>query len=205
LGLRPARAFAEQIEIPTEILDRGDRNRIDAVLDWGDTGDRELGDPMRQRPDEITELLHGQGTVDPAVPLRQLRVVVLSAQYDLERPSTAHETREVLYATGAGAHTRRRLWLTENRRLACGKSHVTRQHELVAGTAGAPLDLRDADEPVQADVAEKKADRRFADKLRRLLPVLFDPGHVDVGNEIVGVCTLEHGYLDGAVGLGLLN
>ena len=47
--------------------------------------------------------------------------------------------------------------------------------------------------------------RRFADQLRRLLPVLFDPGHVDVGNEIVGVGALEHEDLDGVVGLGSLN
>jgi Response regulator receiver domain len=34
---------------------------------------------------------------------------------------------------------------------------------------------------------------------------LFDPGHVDVGNEIVGVAALEHEHLDGVVGLGYLN
>ena len=51
----------------------------------------------------------------------------------------------------------------------------------------------------------RRRDRRFAGQLRRLLPVLFDPGHVDVGNEIVGVGALEHEHLDGVVGLGSLN
>src|SRR5215468_4952666 len=69
----------------------------------------------------------------------------------------------------------------------------------------APLNLRDTDEPARAQTAEKKADRRFTDELRRLLPVLFDPGHVDMGDEIVGVGTLEDEYLDGVVGLSLLN
>ena len=54
-------------------------------------------------------------------------------------------------------------------------------------------------------MAKQKPDRCFAGQLRRLLPVLFDPGHVDVGNEIVGVGALEHEHLDGVVGLGLLN
>ena len=51
----------------------------------------------------------------------------------------------------------------------------------------------------------RRADRRFAGQLRRLLPVLLDPGHVDVGNEIVGVGAFEHEHLDGGVGLGLLH
>jgi hypothetical protein len=38
LGFRVARAFAEEIGIPTEVLDRRDRDRIDAVLDRDDTG-----------------------------------------------------------------------------------------------------------------------------------------------------------------------
>ena len=33
----------------------------------------------------------------------------------------------------------------------------------------------------------------------------FDPRHVDVRNEIIGVGTLEHEHSDGIVGLGLLN
>ena len=54
-------------------------------------------------------------------------------------------------------------------------------------------------------MAKQERDRRFAVKLRRLLPVLFDLGHVDVGNEIVGVGALEHEHLEGVVGLGSLN
>ena len=51
----------------------------------------------------------------------------------------------------------------------------------------------------------RSADRRLAGQLRRLLPVLLDPGHVDVGDEIVGVGALEHEHLNGVVGLGTLN
>ena len=101
--------------------------------------------------------------------------------------------------------TEGRLELTENRRLPRGKAHVARQHELAAGAAHATLDLRDGDEAACAQMAKQEGDRRFAGQLRRLLPVLFDPGHVDVGNEIVGVGALEHEHLDGVVGLGSLN
>ena len=54
-------------------------------------------------------------------------------------------------------------------------------------------------------MAKQKTDRRFADKLRRLLPVLLDLGHVDVGNEIIRVRALEYDHLDGVVGLGALD
>jgi hypothetical protein len=54
-------------------------------------------------------------------------------------------------------------------------------------------------------MSKQEGDRRFAGQLRRLLPVLLDPGHVDVGNEIVGVGAPEHEHLDGGIGLGSLN
>src|SRR5262249_11504872 len=118
----------------------------------------ELGDPMSERSDEIAELFRGQRAIDPAVPLGQLRVVVLRAQHDFERPGAAHETCEVLDAACAWVHTRPCLRLPENRRLARGKAHVARQHELAAGAARAPLNLRDADEAARAETAKKKAD-----------------------------------------------
>jgi len=54
-------------------------------------------------------------------------------------------------------------------------------------------------------MAKKKGYRRFAGQLRRLLSVLFDAGHVDMRDEIVGVGTSEYEHLDGVVGLSLLN
>jgi hypothetical protein len=46
---------------------------------------------------------------------RLIRVVVLRAQHDFERPAAAQETCEVLHAAGARVHTRPRLRLRENR------------------------------------------------------------------------------------------
>jgi hypothetical protein len=51
-------------------------------------------------------------------------------------------------------------------------------------------------------VVKQERDRRLAGQLRRLLPVLIDPGHVDMRNEVVGVGAAEHEHLDGVVGLG---
>ena len=137
--------------------------------------------------DEIAELVGGQRSVDPAVPFGQLRVVVLGAQHDLERSGAAHEASEVLGGAPAGEQTERRLELTEDRRLARGEAHVARQHELAAGGADATLDLRDGDEAACAQMAEQNGDRRLAGQLRRLRPVLGDPGQIDVGDEVVGV------------------
>ena len=108
-------------------------------------------------------------------------------------------------APAAGEHAERRLELAEDRRLARGEAHVARQHELAAGAADATLDLRDGDEAARAQMAKQERDRRFAGQLRRLRPVLRDPGHVDVGDEVVGVGAREHEHLDGVVGLGSLD
>src|SRR5262249_39172786 len=101
-----ARAFAEEIGIPTQVLSRRERDRIDAILDRDDTG---------ERPDEIAEFRRGQGAIDPPIPLSQLRVVVLRTQHDFERPGASHETCQMLHAARAGAHARCRLRMTENR------------------------------------------------------------------------------------------
>ena len=93
----------------------------------------------------------------------------------------------MLDAAAAGDQAERRLELTEDRRLSRGEAHVARQHELAAGAADAALDLRDGDEAARAQMTEQEGDRRFAGQLRRLRPVLLDPGHVDVGDEVVGV------------------
>src|SRR5262245_48427823 len=100
---------------------------------------------MSERPYKIVERIGRQRSIDPAVSFGKLRIVVPRAQHDLERAGAAHETRQVLDAARAGGHTRRRLWLAENRRLSRGKAHVARQHELAASGAHAALDLRDGD------------------------------------------------------------
>jgi hypothetical protein len=43
---------------------------------------------------------------------------------------------------------------------------------------------------------EQEGDRRIAGQLRRLRPVRIEPGHVDVGDEVVGVGAPEHEHLD---------
>jgi len=69
----------------------------------------------------------------------------------------------------------------------------------------APFDLRDGHDAACAQVAEKKPDGGFAHQPGRLLPVFLDPSHVDMGNEIVRVRTLEHKHLDRVVRFSLLN
>ena len=54
-------------------------------------------------------------------------------------------------------------------------------------------------------MTKQESDRRFADQLRRLVPVLFDPVYVDVGDEIVRVGAPEDEHLDIVVGLGSPN
>ena len=84
---------------------------------------------MRERVDEVVQLGGGQRSVDPAVALGELRVVVVGAEHDLERPAAAHEAREVLGGAAAGKRAECRLELREDGRLPCREAHVAGQHE----------------------------------------------------------------------------
>src|SRR5258706_16084391 len=113
---------------------------------------------MRQRADELVDLISRQRAIDPAVPLGQFRVIVLCAQHYFECAASAHETREVLSSAGARNHAKRRFELTEDRRLACRKAHVAREYEFASHAAYSAFDLRDGDEPAGAQVAKHLAD-----------------------------------------------
>ena len=115
LGLGGAHTHAEEIGIATEVLDRRQRDGIDPVLDRDMAGGRKPGDPMGERADEIAERAGGQRSVDPAVAFSQLRVVILRAQQDFERPRAAQEARQVLDTAHARDQAERLLRLTENR------------------------------------------------------------------------------------------
>ena len=155
--------------------------------------------------DEIVEGARGQGSVDPSVPLGELRVVILGAQEDLERAGAAHDPREVLGGAAAGNLTERGFELREDRRLPRGEAHVARQDELAARGSDPALDLRDGHEAARAQVAKQQRDGRFAGQLRRFRPVLRDPRQVDVRDEVVGIGALEHEHLERLVRLGSLQ
>jgi hypothetical protein len=86
LSLGLAHALAEEIGIATEIPGRRERDRIDALLDRDQAGGREPSDPMGKRSDETVERPGGQRAIDPTVAFGQLRVVVVRAQQNFERP-----------------------------------------------------------------------------------------------------------------------
>jgi hypothetical protein len=60
------------------------------------SGGRERGDPMSDGTDERGRLVGRQRSVDPAVALGELCVVVVRRQHDLEGPRATHYPREVL-------------------------------------------------------------------------------------------------------------
>lgn len=133
-----------------------------------------------------------------------MSITVFRTQHDLERPRATHQTRQVQDAARARDQAEPQLRLTEHRRLSRGKPHVAGQHELTAGATDTPFDLGDR-EPTRTQVAKQQAERGFANQPRCLLPVLADPRHVDMGNEVIGVGAPEHQHLNGLIGLGLLN
>jgi hypothetical protein len=115
LSLGGTHALAEEIGIAAEVLGWRQRDRIDPVLDRELAGGWEPRDPISEGFDEVIERGGGQRSIDPAVPLSQIRVVILRTQHDLQRHCTTHEAREMLGGPSAGKYTGGRLWLTENR------------------------------------------------------------------------------------------
>ena len=120
----------------------------------------------------------GIGGLAMALTLRQIGVVVLGAQHDLERSGAAHEAREVLGGAPSRHLTERRLELAEDPGFARGEAHVAGEHELAPRGAHAALDLGDRDDPARAQVAEQERNRGLAGQLGRFRPVLGDPGDV---------------------------
>ena len=101
LGVRGTHSLAEEIGVVTKILDGRERDRVYSILDHGVARSRKPGDPVSKGADEIAKRIGGQGAVDPAVPLRQLGVVVVGAEHHLERSRATHQAREVLSAPTA--------------------------------------------------------------------------------------------------------
>ena len=101
LGVRGTHSLAEEIGVVTKILDGRERDRVYSILDHGVARSRKPGDPVSKGADEIAKRIGGQGAIDPAVPLRQLGVVVVGAEHHLERSRATHQAREVLSAPTA--------------------------------------------------------------------------------------------------------
>src|SRR4051812_14794275 len=108
-------AFEEEIPITTELFNRCKFNRINPILNHCTAGGRNLSNLVRQRTDEIAELVGRQCPIDPAIAFSQLSAVVLCAQHDLERPGSAQETCEVLGTACSRNHAEEWLELTKNR------------------------------------------------------------------------------------------
>src|SRR5262245_3505530 len=114
---------------------------------------------MRERSNELTKCGLRHRSIDPAVSLGQVRVVVARAQHHLQRSRATHETRQVLYSACTGDEPEPFFRLTEDSRLSCGKAHITREREFAACTTHASFDLRDGHEPAVTQVAEQQAER----------------------------------------------
>src|SRR5450755_4351772 len=205
LCFRLSHTVEEETRITAKIVSRRECDRIDPLLDYGKAKGWKAGYAMSERLDEIAECSGWQRSIDPAVAFRHLRIVILRAQQHFDRPAPAHETGKMLGGACAGDQPEPCLRLTKNCRLARSEAHVTRQHKLAAHTAHATFDLRNRDQAACTQIAKYRRKRRFAGELCCQPAILRNPSYVDMGDEIVGVGTLEQQYMDGVIGLGLLN
>ena len=170
MGFGAAHAVTEEVGVASKVFERRQRDGIDPFLDRRVSSGGKCSDPVGECPDELSERVGRQRTVDPPVALSQIGVVVVRAQQDFERSRTTHDAGEVLGCTTAGYLPECRFELGEDRCLACGEPHVARQHEFAAGTTYAPFDLGDRDQMARAQVPEQRGDRCFAGQHRGLGP-----------------------------------
>src|SRR3984893_12519814 len=146
LVFRSAHTLEKKIGVGLNVLGRSERDRINPVLDHRMAGGGKTGNAKRERSHEIAEFTCRQCSVDPAVALCNLSIVIIRAQHDFESQSATHEAREVLSGARSGNHTEGRLELTKHCRLARGKAHIAGKYELATHAPNAPLDLSDGNE-----------------------------------------------------------
>nr|WP_198065730.1 hypothetical protein [Rhizobium leguminosarum] len=111
----------------------------------------------------------------------------------------------MLDATGARKRAEGSLDLAEDRRTPGREAHVAGKDKLASGAPGATLDLGDRYEAALAEVAEQETDGGFACEPCGLVAILADAGHIDVGNEKVGIGAAEDDDLDVRVALGMFD
>ena len=98
-GLGPALRFGtshkltEEIRIAAEIARRCERNCVDALLEGPACGRRKVRDAMCERSDEFSETFGRRRSINPAVALGQLRIIIVRTQQHFERAATPHEAR----------------------------------------------------------------------------------------------------------------
>jgi signal recognition particle receptor subunit beta len=75
---------------------------------------RKASYPLSRRSDETVERIRRQRSIDPAVLVGQICVVVLCTQHDLQRSRPPHEARKVLTRAAAMDQSKCRLHLAED-------------------------------------------------------------------------------------------
>jgi hypothetical protein len=121
LRLGRADACAEEIGVASKVIERRERDRVGPALDGDVTGRGKRRDATCEGAYETVERVRGQCSVDPAVALGEVGVVVVGGQHDLQGPGTTQEPRQILGSTSARDLPERGLELTEDRSVSCSK------------------------------------------------------------------------------------
>src|SRR5262249_1774812 len=129
LAFGATRTLAKKIGVFAEVFKRGEGDCVHAVLDRSQSPAREFRYPTRKPFDAPAESRRRYGTVDPAVTLGELCVVVARTQHHLEGSRAAHQPNEMLDPTATRNDAKRRLGLGKNRGTARGKTQIARQYE----------------------------------------------------------------------------
>src|ERR1700730_10230084 len=148
--------------------------------------------------DEVVELRFRDGSVDPAVHLRGVRVEVVPAEHYLDRPRPPDQQRKALGRAAARNQAEANLRLAEDGPFPAREPDVAAECELATAPARPTTDHGDAE-----DVAVSQLDRGVA-PARRAEPALGLPDAV-MGEKVVGIGALEGDDLQTRLGFDRLD
>src|SRR6478672_3520237 len=148
--------------------------------------------------DEVVELRFRDGSVDPAVLLRGVRVEVVPAEHYLDRSRPPYQQRKALGRAAARNQAEPNLRLAEDGLFAAGEPDIAAECELATASPRPTTDNSDAQ-----DIAVSQLDRGVA-PARRPEPALGLP-HAVMSEKVVGIGALEGDDLQTRLGFDRLN
>src|SRR5580704_2417305 len=136
-----------------------------------------------------------QRAVHPAIALGDISIEIIGAKDELKCARAADQAREPFQRSAARDQPNADLGVAKYGALPAGEAHIAGQHELVTDAARAAANLGDAH-----DWCGRQAQNKVAPKAQHFWP--FNClAYVEMGDEKIGICRLEHYDLHGRVGL----
>jgi hypothetical protein len=175
---------------------------VDPAFDVDQAFTRKAGNPVGKFVDEGVELGVGQRSVDPSVPLGEIRSVILCAANHFHCATATQKTGKVLYGAPARDDSETRFDLAKDGPFTGGEPHIAGQCKLTAGTASPSRYFCNGHGFRCTQAPEQKPQGRLAGQYSGFLSILSDLFNVDVVRKELCIAAGKDNY---AVGRPLIE